>query len=365
MKKIITERAKKIRDTFHIQSFMGGVIGVLLLVGAFVLMSKFGLAPAVLSGAVGISKQGLLSDGKVAGIMEELVEKNLTTAGTEVAIENVAFKEDLGLYEVKMKLGGQTDVTAYLSGDGKYFIKEAMSLDEIKQKRQEQEELAAKEAERKRNIKVAKTEKPKVEVFVMSYCPYGTQVQKGFLPVMKTLGDKADISFKFVDYLMHGKKEMDENLNQYCIEKEEAGKQQAYLGCFLGSSGEVADSERCMKEVGISQAKIAKCAADADSKFLLTKKFEDKSSWQGGQFPLFELQKADNEKYQVKGSPTIVINGTTVEPNRDANSLLASVCSGFENAPKECEETLSAKTPSPGFGVGVTSAASNDAGCSE
>jgi hypothetical protein len=365
MKKKIAKKIKKIKETFHIQSFLGGVMGVMLLVGAFVLMSRFGLAPAVLSGAIGISNRGALADEKVADIMEELVEKNLTTPGTDVAIENVAFKKEMGLYEVKMKFGEQTDVVAYLSGDGKYFIKEAMSLEEIKQKSKEQEELAVAEAERKKNIKVPKTKKPEVEVFVMSHCPYGTQVQKGFLPVIKTLGDKADIRFKFVDYLMHGKKEMDENLNQYCIEKEEPGKQQAYLECFLGSSGEPADSEKCMKSAGIAQAKITKCVADTDNKFLLTKKFEDKSSWQGGQYPLFELQKADNEKYQVKGSPTVVINGTMVEPNRDPNSLLASVCLGFENAPKECAEALSTKAPSPGFGVGVASATSSDAGCAE
>ncbi len=365
MKKIIKDKIEKMRGTFHIQSFVAGLVAVVFLVGALMLMTRFGVVPTRLVGAIGFSSNGLVGDKNAADIMKILVEQNLTKEGTEVEIEDVVFKKDLGLYEIKMKLAGETEITAFLSSDGKYFIKEALSLEEIKQKRQEQEAVAMKEAERKKNIKVPKTEKSTVEVFVMSHCPFGTQVQKGFLPVMKTLGNKADISFKFVDYLMHGKNELDENLNQYCIQKETAGQQQAYLGCFLASNGEPADSEKCMKTAGISESKIEKCVADTDGKFLLSKQFDDKASWQGGKYPLFSLQKNDNEKYQIQGSPTVVVNGVTVEPNRDPKSLLAAVCSGFENQPEECQATLSTETPSPGFGVGNAAAVSSNGGCAE
>jgi len=62
-----------------------------------------------------------------------------------------------------------------------------------------------------------KTDKPEVELFVMSYCPYGTQMEKGILPAFDTLGDTVDAELKFVDYAMHGEKEVKENLRQYCI----------------------------------------------------------------------------------------------------------------------------------------------------
>ena len=35
-----------------------------------------------------------------------------------------------------------------------------------------------------------KKEKPEVELFVMSHCPFGTQIEKGMLPVARLLGDK-------------------------------------------------------------------------------------------------------------------------------------------------------------------------------
>jgi len=320
---------------------------------------SFGLKGTAFSGAIGFLGAKGLDSGEAASMMQELVKNNLTTAGTKVEVTGVEYKKGIGLYEVQMKLGGKADTTAFLSKDGKYFIKEAVSLEEIRKKREAQEVATLKEAERKKNLKAPKTKKPEVDVFIMSHCPFGTQVQKGFLPVMKTLGQKADIEFKFVDYLMHGKKELDENLNQYCIEKEGTKKHLSYLECFLGSSGEVADSTRCMKEAGISENKIKMCTTSMDKKFSFSDKLKDKSR----KYPIFDLHKEDNDKYDVKGSPTVVVNGTILEPNRDANSILKAVCSGFEDAPKECEEGLSTKIPSPGFGGGVTTA--SNGGCAE
>ncbi len=39
---------------------------------------------------------------------------------------------------------------------------------------------------------VEKSARPKVEMFVMSFCPYGNQIEDSFLPVVKLLGDKVD-----------------------------------------------------------------------------------------------------------------------------------------------------------------------------
>ncbi|MBT3356047.1 hypothetical protein HN784_02340 [bacterium] len=353
------KRIEKFKETFHAQSFIAGIVAIVFLAGLFVFVSNFSLG----FNAVGIST--MIGEDKVASIMKDLVENNLTKKGTDVAVENVEFIKELGLYEVKMKLAGKAETSAFLSRDGKYFVKEAASLEEIKSKREAQEEAAAGEAERKRDIKIPKTKKPNVEVFVMSHCPFGTQVQKGFLPVIKKLGSKADINFKFVDYLMHGKKELTENLNQYCIEQEENKKYLKYLECFLGSTGEASDSTSCMKEFGISEKKIASCSTKVDEKFLISKQFADKTTWQGGKYPLFNLQKEENDKYKVGGSPTIVINGVTVEPNRDPKSLLKTVCSAFEEAPKECEEVVPSQTPSPGFGIGKAPTVSSDGGCEE
>jgi hypothetical protein len=90
----------------------------------------------------------------------------------------------------------------------------------------------AKEAQEKK-LKNLKADKPKVDLYVMSYCPYGTQAEKPFLEVMKIFKDTADIDIKFVQYTMHGEKEGKENTRQYCIKTTQKDKFNDYLACFL------------------------------------------------------------------------------------------------------------------------------------
>jgi hypothetical protein len=202
---------------------------------------------------------------------------------------------------------------------------------------------------------VVKSDKPVVELFVMSHCPYGTQIEKGFLPVADLLGDKIDWEVKFVYYAMHGKKEIDEQANQYCIQKEQNDKFVDYLTCFL----EEGDGEGCLVEAGVDVNKMESCVEGANTEFNLDANFEDQGSWLSGRFPLFDIHKAENEEYGVRGSPTLVINGAEVSAGRDPNSLKNAICAGFNEPPAECDQELTSTSPGPGFGwdsVGATAA---------
>lgn len=64
-----------------------------------------------------------------------------------------------------------------------------------------------------------KSDKPTVQLFVMSYCPYGLQEEKGLIPAVQALGNKINFKLEFVSYSMHGQKEVNENLLQYCIDQ--------------------------------------------------------------------------------------------------------------------------------------------------
>jgi hypothetical protein len=194
-----------------------------------------------------------------------------------------------------------------------------------------------------------KKAKPSVEVFVMSHCPFGTQIEKGILPVVDLLGDKIDFELKFCDYAMHDKKEIDEQLAQYCIQEEQNGKFLDYLNCFL----EDGDSDRCISEIGIDKEKLSFCIDATDKQFKISESYADKSTWKGS-FPSFDLFKSDNLKYGVQGSPTLVINGVQARTGRDSASLLDAVCTGFKDEPSECSESLSSANPSSGFGFGTT-----------
>ncbi len=191
-----------------------------------------------------------------------------------------------------------------------------------------------------------KKEKPEVELFVMSHCPYGTQMEKGILPVAELLGDKIDFTVKFCSYAMHDKTELDEQLNQYCVQKEFSDKYLEYLRCFLKEG----KSDECITEVGIDKEKLGSCIQQADSAYKITENYNDKSTWLNGRFPIFDIHKKENEKYGITGSPGLVINGVVASVGRDPASLLDAICLGFKEKPDECNEKLSSSTPNPGFG---------------
>ncbi len=268
----------------------------------------------------------------------DFINENLLQPGVTATLINV--KEENSLYNVKIDVGGRIYDT-YVTKNGKMLFPTAIPLDSI----------TGSAVQETQNI--AKSDKPSVELFVMSHCPYGTQIEKGIIPVVNTLKDKIDFKIKFVYYAMHGKTEVDEQLKQHCIQEEQNSKYIDYLTCFLKDG----NSDSCLTTTGIDKAKLDSCISATDAKYKITESFNDKSTWLSGQFPPFDIYKDDNIKYGVQGSPTLVINGAQVTSGRDSASLLKTICSAFNTAPSECNTQLSSETPSPGFGFETTGTA--------
>ncbi|MGD9129220.1 MAG: thioredoxin domain-containing protein [Candidatus Woesebacteria bacterium] len=248
-----------------------------------------------------------------------------------------------------------TEFEAFMTKDGSKIFQSVVEIDAEKAR---QAQVAAAQDREKTLSEIKKNDKPKVELFVMSHCPYGTQMEKGILPVVEKLGDKIDFELKFVDYAMHGETEVKEQTAQYCIQKEMRNQFFPYLSCFLKTG----ESELCLSEAGINQNQLQNCVAQADQQFKITKNLEDKSSYRGN-FPLFNIHKEENEKYKVAGSPTLVINGDKISTGRDSASLLKTICAGFNEQPAECQAELSTDTPAPGFGEGQAAAGAAEASC--
>ncbi len=202
-------------------------------------------------------------------------------------------------------------------------------------------------------VAVTKSDRPKVELFVMAYCPYGLQMEKAYLPAWDLLKAKADIDVKFVSYAMHGQKEVEENTRQYCLEKDQSAKYQAYLKCFTGSG----DYKSCLGQVGLSDASLSTCIAATNKTYKIMDLFKDQTTWLSGQYPQYPIYADLNTKYGVQGSPTLVINGAQVDNvNRTAESVKEAICSSFNNPPAECQQTLTNASYQPGFGYEAAAA---------
>jgi hypothetical protein len=200
-----------------------------------------------------------------------------------------------------------------------------------------------------------KVDKPVADLYVMSYCPFWLQAEKWYLEVMDKLGKVADVNIKFVQYIMHGQKEADENVVQYCIQKEQEPKYLKYLKCFLEADGKW---EACKKEAAIDEKKLNTCVDATKKEYKVD---ENMKSWK--QYPDFTVEKTEAEKAWVQGSPTFVLNGIKMDKVwRDAKSFADAICSTFKNKPKECEQTFQNITFDPMFGF-TSNWSSANAGC--
>jgi hypothetical protein len=288
----------------------------------------------------------------------------LRGAGISLTYQSARLDDD-GLIEA-LVLDNSTGSAAkvYFSKTNKYIsivdVSQPFPIDVINYSVQMEAAIAANATAQASSIN--KTDRPKVELFVMSYCPYGTQEEKGVIPAVEALKGKIDFSVKFVYYSMHGKTEIDENTRQYCIQKEQGDRYIPYLVCFLNDS----NYSRCIVSANVSSTPLNACMNATDAAYNITGLFNDQASWledQGGNpaYPLYMVNMADNQKYGVQGSPTLVINGAEASSGRDSASVLSAICNAFNAKPGECGTTLSSAAPSAGFGYTGT----GDAGAAQ
>jgi protein-disulfide isomerase len=260
--------------------------------------------------------------------------------GVKVEVKDVIREGEL--YKVTLSINDQ-NVPVYTTLDGKKLIGNTVDLDQKTGTDNQANNQVSEEtqAAQKKDI-------PEVKLFVMSYCPYGLQIERGILPVIEALKGKIKFNLEFVGYTLHGQKEVDENINQYCIGKNQPAKLNAYLKCFWKNSA--GNSDACMKAAGINASQIKNCVEDSIKQFNPTEKN-------------FNLSADDVTQYGVQGSPALVVNGTTISSGRDSASLLKAVCSGFTTQPKECNSKLSSKSPAAGFDDQASGSTSTSASC--
>lgn len=284
-------------------------------------------------GASGFSKE------EAAKKAIDFINMNMLQGQAAALLKSVEEKNNL--YAIKFEISGQS-YDSYVTKDGSLLFPSAIPLEAAAQ--QQTSSQASSQS-------YPKTDRPKVELFVMSHCPYGIKAQEILVPVMKLLGDSAEIKTRFVYYAMHGKIEVDDNNIEYCIQKEQESKYADYLACFVKSQ----KSDDCIKSAGIDAGKLSLCINSIDRQFNITALYNDKSTWLSSRYPQYPVDKELNLQYDVRGSETLIVNGAHVSPSEyrwDSDKLKEIVCSAFNAAPKECSQALdsSASSTSPSSG---------------
>ncbi|MEK6893573.1 MAG: thioredoxin domain-containing protein [Nanoarchaeota archaeon] len=261
---------------------------------------------------------------------------NLQGVGSLTLVSSI---QEGGLYKVVLEIGGR-EVPVYVTLDGKNMLSTPpvpLSLDaaQVQQPQQQQQPPAP---------EVPKSDKPVVELFVMSYCPYGTQMEKTILPVVSVLKEKINFTLRYTHFTLHGEKEDSENFRQICIRQEQPTKFLQYIQCTLNSSDAYspANVTQCMKSLSIVSSSVDNCIKNKAAGY-------------------YKIDSDLSQGYGVQGSPTLVINGVEVVSARSPASVLQTICSSFKIAPSECSVQLPAESASPGFGYSASSGADSAA----
>jgi hypothetical protein len=188
-----------------------------------------------------------------------------------------------------------------------------------------------------------KSARPSVELFVMSFCPYGVQAESAMKPVAELLGTKADIKVRYIVSIngdsvnsvksLHGISEAKEDLRQICVAKNSPQKYWSYITELNAQCYPIYKNatqlESCQKNVtetlGIDNRKIETCALGSEGLALL------------------RADETITKTLRVTGSPTLIMNGQIYSGQRTPEAYKQAICDRFETPPAECSVNLSAQ----------------------
>ncbi|MFH1589454.1 MAG: hypothetical protein ABIB43_02720 [archaeon] len=206
-----------------------------------------------------------------------------------------------------------------------------------------------KQAEYFESIGIVKGDnKPQIDFFVMSYCPYGNQAEEGIAPVFDILGEKAYFNPRYVIYSnygtgypdycldedsvlcsMHTVVELNQDIREACVAKYYGMQEWFDFALAMNSECTSSNADTCWKGVAdsLNLDKVAIGACESDEGY-----------------ELMAANKALGDKLGVRGSPTVFIDGIAYNGARTAAGYLGALCAAFEDAPAECDSVVAEPT---------------------
>ncbi len=279
------------------------------------------------------SSKNSLSLTEAKTVATNFINGSLMRKGTKADIENVS-KEN-GLFKIKLKVGQGSkvqEVNSYLTLDGKkFFLTAPLDIAETEKK------VATAKKKVSQPEKIIQTNKPKVDLYVMAFCPFGNKAEDTLKPVFDLLKNKVDFNFHYIVNVkdnkvqsLHGEKEVVQDEREACV-LQDYGKNSwikfaTYVNNNCGSDGSC--WEKGAQSLGISTTKISACVTSQGLKLMQA---NEKASKAAG----------------ATGSPTMTINGTStkvVYQYSNSEAYKKAICSAFKKAPQECTKTLTTKT---------------------
>lgn len=315
---------EKKETVFFGKGMIAAIIGIIAILVILIVVSNPG----------GSGMGTVVPAQKCADSTIRYVNTNLVQPGTEATFVSVS--ESKGLYEITAKYQSK-EIPLYATRDCTLLFTSAMNMNAAQ----------ATPAPTKAPVKSAR---PAVDLYVMAFCPYGTQAETVMRPVYDLMGSKADIRIRYITTVqgstidtvssLHGNTEAKEDLYQLCVLKNEPARFWEYLRLFNDQCypkwQDTAGMETCRKNVtatlGINTATIDSCTGSADG------------------IALLKADEADSNTNGAGASPTLIINGVEYRGARTPEAYKQAICNSFETAPAECNTVLSSASASAAAG---------------
>lgn len=173
-------------------------------------------------------------------------------------------------------------------------------------------------------------EKVKVDFYVMSQCPYGTQVEDAIYPVLEKMGDYIDFNLEFIVtevsqgnfQSLHGQNEVLGNIVQLCAAEINPDKYMDMVICQNKNMGNIPDNwEKCAKDNGLDVDSIKACYEGDEGKKLLSE------------------SALRAQAVNARGSPTIYLNNESYTGGRSEKDFMRAICNAFsDKRPEVCSD---------------------------
>ncbi len=278
---------------------------------------------------VSIFTEGFEIIGTIVG-GDDIKEK--ITAYTDTVLQGQAnakvktIEEESGLYKVDLEIDSK-DYKIYVSKDGKIMFPVAILLDKVTQP----------SVQPSQSQEIPKKQKPIIQLFVMSKCPYGIQAENALFPVIKLFKSKVDFKLHFIANekgtgfdSLHSQPEVNEDLRQVVVMKYYSDTYMDYISCQNSNYLKSADLETTWK-------------ACLTSNNMDITKVEAAYKGKEGADLLRANIKAATEK-DISSSPTLLINDVNYNGKRISSTFQTAICNAFTTTPSECSQKINDDT---------------------
>lgn len=264
--------------------------------------------------------------------MVKFLNVNMVAAGTKATL--VTVNEDHGVYQI-VTLYQAKEVVVYATKDCQFLFPGGIDIGNVTS------HIPTATQTTPVQTSPVKTDKPVVDLYIMSFCPYGVQAETAMFPVMILLGNKTDINIKFITSSsgttvnsLHGPAEADEDMRQAVIQKYMPDMLWPYLVSF---------NVNCYQELK-NETALAACRNHIINYIKLDeRKIIQAQDTEG--LALIKADEADAQKNAVSGSPTLIINGVRYSGARTSEAYKQAICNSFTTKPAECNTNLTSTAP--------------------